>query len=99
MHKLIGCRENLSPRRAAANWAARPLLDLLDHTEKVHKLGVWLTQNSHPAQIADITLVISSGIEGKDVAGFQALIGGRPVEGRTGSNQAVFEGQAPSHFL
>src|SRR5208282_3267886 len=71
IHKLMGRRENLNPGSAAADRLARPLLDLLDHTKKVYKLGIWLTQNPHPAQIADIALVISPGIEGKDVAGFE----------------------------
>src|SRR6478752_1578222 len=99
VHKLMGRRENLSAYGAAADRAARPLLDLLDHTEKVHKLGIWLTQNPHPAQIADIALVISPGIEGKDVAGFEALIGRRPIEALAGGHQAVFEGQAPLDLL
>src|ERR1700732_466651 len=99
VHKLMGRRENLSPCSAAADRAARPLLDLLDHTKKVHKLGVRLTQNPHPAQIADIALIISPGIEGKDVTGLDALVGGCPGEARAGRDQAVFEGQAPSDLL
>src|SRR5271166_3477172 len=95
----MGRRENLSSRGAAADRAARPLLDLLDHTQKVHKLGVRLAQNPHPAQIADMALIISPGIEGKDVVGLEALVGGRPVEARAGRDQAVFEGQAPSDLL
>src|SRR5271165_2071190 len=43
VHKLMGRSENLSPCSAAADRAACPLLDFLDHTEKVHKLGIWLT--------------------------------------------------------
>ena len=90
---------NLSPCSAAADRPARPLLDLLDHTEKVHKLGIWLIQNPHPAQIADIALVISPGIEGKDVAGFEALVGERPIEALASLLQAVFESQSPLYLL
>src|ERR1700693_1128189 len=36
VHELTGGRENLSPCGTATDRAARPLLDLLDHTEKVH---------------------------------------------------------------
>jgi hypothetical protein len=36
VHKLTGGRENLSPCGTATDRAARPLLDLLDHTDKVH---------------------------------------------------------------
>ena len=43
--------------------------------------------------------VISPGIEGKDVAGFEALVGGRPIEALASRHQAVFEGQAPLDLL
>jgi len=36
---------------------------------------------------------------GKDVAGFEVLVGGRPVEARAARDQAVFEGQAPPDLL
>jgi hypothetical protein len=51
---LVRRPENFSPYGAAADRAARLLLDLLNYTEKVNKLGVWLAQYPHPTQIADI---------------------------------------------
>ena len=38
-------------------------------------------------------------LEGKDVAGFEALVGGRPIEALADRHQAVFEGQAPLDLL
>ena len=99
VQRLVRCRENLGPNRATADRAACLLLDLLYHAEKVNKLGVRLTQNAHSAQIADIALIIPSRIEGKDVAGLEALVGGCSVEARAPRDQAIFEGQAPPDLL
>src|SRR6516162_10887659 len=95
----MGSSENLSSLGAAANRAARPLLDLLDHAKKVQKLGIRLANDPHAAQIADIALKISPGIKGKDVAGLEALVGGRPVVAPASRDQAVFKRQAPPDLL
>ena len=89
-----GRRENIAAAAPRRIGLARRLLDLLDHAEKVLKLGIRLAEDPHAAQVADVALVISAGVEGQDVAGLQALVRGRAVEARAGRDQAVFEGQA-----
>jgi hypothetical protein len=49
--------------------------------------------------MADIALIIPLRIEGKNVACFEALVGGRSVEARAPRDQAIFESQAPPDLL
>ena len=57
------------------------------------------THDAHAAEIADIALIVTAGIERQDLALFPALVGRRPVVAGTGRDEAVFEGEATSDLL
>src|SRR5438067_11691621 len=94
-----GRRIDLAADRAGPDRPASRLLNGVDVAQEILKLGVRLTEKAHSAEIADITFVVAARIERQNLALFPALIGRRAVEARSGSDKAIFEGEAALLFL
>ena len=91
--------EDLFAERTRPDRPAGGLLNLLHLAQEILEFMVGRTHDTHAAEIADIALIVTAGIERQDLALFPALVGRRPVVAGTGRDEAVFEGEATSDLL
>ena len=96
---LAGRGEDVAAAGAGPDRLPRRLLDRLDLGEEILKLGVRLAQDGHPAEVADIALVVAAGVDRHRIALAPDLVGRRAVEAGAGGDQAILEGEVARHFL
>src|SRR4029079_8320254 len=77
----------------------RNALDGLDLAQKILELGVRLALDGHAADIADIALVVTAGIDRHDLALLPFLVRGRAVHAGAAGNQTIFEGEPAVCFF